>query len=350
MTIFPGVKYTLEHRWKTDDAWYTCGVILEDGKHLRVKFEEEEGASKTTENDEVFSISDFSNQEQIDAFRNKFRPVSAPIEDNECAKVIQGMIVCAAYSDDGNYRYFDAVVDAVCYKEHSPEKCVCKYLLFWKHGPGEGNITKTNLQDICLIRHGAVDPILADFTKLVKEKLKGDFSQFILIPKSSSFLSKSNETSDKSQEFGSARQNSQVGFHEGKGRFWSELIDQERDVGGLEEIGCHHYLILENLEKDLCPNVMTEFIHQQTSIAIHAYVFPSLAVETYARGAVVVDSRSKLKRLYEFISNPNHFIISLSGRPWVIAEDTFWIGTFDINLRSLQPKFEAFKYLEHFFI
>lgn len=85
-------------------------------------------------------------------------------------------------------------------------------------------------------------------------------------------------------------------------------------MGGVKDTGFHHYIILENLEKNLSPVLMTEFIHEHTSITAQAYVFLSLSAETYARGALVLNSKSKLKRIYEFINNPNHFIVSSSGR------------------------------------
>ncbi|XP_076884280.1 uncharacterized protein LOC143533343 isoform X2 [Bidens hawaiensis] len=56
----------------------------------------------------------------------------------------------------------------------------------------------------------------------------------------------------------------------------------------------------------------------------------------------MVDSETKLKRICDFINNPNHFITSFSGRPWVIAEENLRSGTFNTNLRKLQPKCESY--------
>lgn len=86
-------------------------------------------------------------------------------------------------------------------------------------------------------------------------------------------------------------------------------------MGGVKETESHHFIILENLEKDLSPVLMKDFIYEQTSIPTHTYVFQSLSNEPYARGVIIVDSKQKLKRIHEFISNPNHFIVStFSGR------------------------------------
>ncbi|XP_076935070.1 uncharacterized protein LOC143601571 [Bidens hawaiensis] len=87
---------------------------------------------------------------------------------------------------------------------------------------------------------------------------------------------------------------------------------------------------------------MMDFIHEHTSITAQTCVLPSLLLETYARGAIMVDSKTKLKRICDFINNPNHFITSFSGRPWVIAEVDLRSGVFNTNLQSLQPKYESY--------
>ncbi|XP_023752138.1 uncharacterized protein LOC111900487 [Lactuca sativa] len=329
------VIYNLDYRSKNDDAWYTSGVVLENGKRLRVKLED----FKSGDADEVFSMGNFSKHDELEEFLRRFRPVSVPVEENECSTVVEGMTVCATYKGDGSVRYFDAIVDGVCYKEHKPEKCVCTYLLCWKHGPGEGTVTAENIVDVCFIKSGAPDPRVTDFAKLVMEKLS---SQSSLIPKTP-FLSRktsSNQTFNKLQEFSGDGDSCFSGFSEEKGRFKTELIDQDRDMGGVKETESHHFIILENLEKDLSPVLMKDFIYEQTSIPTHTYVFQSLSNEPYARGIIIVDSKQKLKRIHEFISNPNHFIVStFSGRPWVIAEDMLRAETFNI-MQILQPKSE----------
>lgn len=89
----------------------------------------------------------------------------------------------------------------VCYKEHTPEKCLCTYLLFWQHGPEEGNTTVSNLDDIYFIKHGPVDPTVVNFANLAKEKIEKGSFEFTLIPKNPLLFHKasSNETITKSQ-------------------------------------------------------------------------------------------------------------------------------------------------------
>ncbi|KAJ9560723.1 hypothetical protein OSB04_005883 [Centaurea solstitialis] len=340
------VSYNLDYRSKKDEAWYTAAVLLEDdgkGKQLRVKFRDFEDSCF----DEVFSIADFSTKSELQEFLPRFRRVSVPIEDNECSRVISGMIVCATYKGDGSVRFFDAIVDDVRYKEHTPEKCLCTYLLVWQHGPAEGNITATSIEDICLIVPGAVDPQVIDFAKIVKKKLGLVYKRPFLSRKTSS-----DETLDELQasspmqtfclqfltfflDLDSAGYSSYVEFSKGfvlcKLRFLN-LSDFRTYfvLFGKDRVG-------KLLSSNLSPSSMMEFLHVHTSITPQAYVFPSLSVETYARGAVMVDSREKLKRIYDFLSNPNHCIVSSSGRPWVIAEAMLRTGTFDTNLQSCMP-------------
>ncbi|XP_076935706.1 uncharacterized protein LOC143602510 [Bidens hawaiensis] len=113
-------------------------------------------------------------------------------------------------------------------------------------------------------------------------------------------------------------------------------------MGGTKMIDCHHYVLLENLDKDLCPLLMMEFIREHTSITAQTCVFPSLFGEIYARGAIMVDSSTKLKRIYDFVNDPSHLITSFSGRPWITAKENLRSGTFNTNLQSLQPKYENY--------
>ncbi|MFS8017682.1 putative SAWADEE domain-containing protein [Helianthus anomalus] len=50
---------------------------------------------------------------KIKHFLHRFCPVSKPVEDYECSRLVQGMFVCANYRKD-EAMYFDAVVDVVC--------------------------------------------------------------------------------------------------------------------------------------------------------------------------------------------------------------------------------------------
>ncbi|EOX93547.1 Coated vesicle membrane protein-like [Theobroma cacao] len=92
---------------------------------------------------------------------------------------------------------------------------------------------------------------------------------------------------------------------------------QDTDVGGDKKC---QMILVQNLVKELSSSTVLEFIHKQTSIASQAYIFPSLPWESYTNGVIVLDCRKDLEQLFGFLDNPNHFVVSSNGRPWVAAE------------------------------
>lgn len=102
----------------------------------------------------------------------------------------------------------------------------------------------------------------------------------------------------------------------GNSRICHEANRQDKDLGGsnMRESGIHHFILIENLEKDLSPSSIMEFIHKQTSISAEAYIFPNLSSESFTRGAIVVECKEKLKKMYDFLNNPDHIVTSSRGR------------------------------------
>lgn len=86
---------------------------------------------------------------------------------------------------------------------------------------------------------------------------------------------------------------------------------QDNDVGGDKNL---YIILLQNLEKELSPLTVSEFIRKQTSIAVLVHIFPSLPWEPYTNGVIVLASKKDLEQLFNFLQNPNHFIVSLNGR------------------------------------
>ncbi|XP_059661271.1 uncharacterized protein LOC132307501 [Cornus florida] len=109
-------------------------------------------------------------------------------------------------------------------------------------------------------------------------------------------------------------------------------------MNGTEETGGQRFILIENLEIDLSPLSIMEFIHKHTSISPLAYVFPSLSSESFARGAIVLDCKKKHKNVYQFLDNHDHVITSTKGRPWVVSENSLRHGTFRTTFGSLMPK------------
>ena len=86
---------------------------------------------------------------------------------------------------------------------------------------------------------------------------------------------------------------------------------EDADFGG---VGNYYTILLENVEKELSPSTIIEFIHRQTSITAQAYVLPSLSSEGYTRSVIVLDFQKDLEDLCGFLNNPDHFIVSSKGR------------------------------------
>lgn len=90
-----------------------------------------------------------------------------------------------------------------------------------------------------------------------------------------------------------------------------DLQDIDIEIG---RDGYHYIILLENLEKELSPSTVIEFLHQKTRITTQAYIFPSLPSELSTQGAIMLDSKKNLEDLSDFLSNPDHIIVSSKGR------------------------------------
>lgn len=89
----------------------------------------------------------------------------------------------------------------------------------------------------------------------------------------------------------------------------SEKDEHDMDIGGVP-----YMLLVENLEKGISPFTIMEFIHQHVAISCQASVWPSKSSESYTRGIIMIDSKSNLDKLSDFLENPDHIIISSKGR------------------------------------
>jgi hypothetical protein len=280
--------------------------------------------------------------------------------------VIEGMTVCASFAfGPDEIKFYDAVVEAVNYVDHSyakeEEECLCTFLLFWQHGPNEGNVTSASIADITLIRHfSGAHSTLTSFVKIAKEKvkvasctsgsvwdanaltlktIKTEKEDSPMLTGKSSLCQNGLQVKDGvrgSSGFLPAKEDTGL---TGKIRKYHKGHLQDKDLGGstVEETGMHHFILVENLERDLSPSSIMEFIHKQTSISAQAYVFPNLSSESYTRGAIVVECKEKLKKIYEFLNNPDHIVTSSRRRPWVITEKLLRCGTFSTTVGSLMP-------------
>ncbi|KAL5730673.1 hypothetical protein ACHQM5_003470 [Ranunculus cassubicifolius] len=232
--------------------------------------------------------------------------------------------------------------------EKGEEVCTCKFVLYWLHGPNERTKTLTKIEHICLIRSetAETDLTLAPFLNLSRDKLKMasqccnvSTCQHKPTPQhreSKAGLKKKTKSSKKPVRTTGRFKGIPFslllsGFDEVK-RInvfltggW-ENTEQDKDLGGkfcLTEnngVSGSHFILIENLEKDLSPSTIVDFINNQVSVHSQAQLFPSLSFEPYARGVIVVDSQEELQKLADFLDNPAHIISSSRGRPWVITE------------------------------
>lgn len=104
----PPSDYDVEFRSLSDDAWYSVCTVL-DGEKLTLKYQ-----NFSDDDDSIFEVKNFKTLEELERLEDRFRPISAQLQDNECHKVVGGVVVCASHSFDGSdNRFYDAVVDDV---------------------------------------------------------------------------------------------------------------------------------------------------------------------------------------------------------------------------------------------
>ena len=98
-------------------------------------------------------------------------------------------------------------------------------------------------------------------------------------------------------------------------------IDEDIDLGSGYLPQSHadtkdnfYFIWIENLQKDISPENIVDFLSHRTSIFCEALVFPSFCSEFYAWDVIFVDNRSKIEKICNFLHNPSHVIMSSRGR------------------------------------
>ncbi|KAF6153811.1 hypothetical protein GIB67_001044 [Kingdonia uniflora] len=352
------LKVDYQHK---DKAWYSIDLALQH-ETLVVKY-----VHFDEDFDDHFNPKDFKNLEELEEFKERFRSNALQMQDHQCKKVLEGMSVCAShvYIDD-EIKFYDAVIDSRTYNSHKrskgKEECRCSFTVLWQEGLHAGTKTVTTVEHICLPQPGDAlqNQALAAFFKICREKLE------LRVPpgfemnsganisvsengtrrdRTRSLTVENESTPPKSQETKSSmrltsRQQT-VKERNGKRNY------QDVDLGGspvatehLRETPKCLFIMIENLDKDISPSHIVDFVYKHTSIICQVRIFPSLTTEIYARGILGVDSEGKLQKLFEFLDNPAHLILSSRGRPWVISEKKFWTGTVAATLGSWMTDLE----------
>ncbi|KAF5204367.1 Sawadee protein [Thalictrum thalictroides] len=295
-----------------DEAWYPVRLVLQ-GETLIVKY-----CDFSNEFNDRYKAEDFKDSKELEGFTRRFRPPAIQLQDNQCQKVVQGMTICASYVDGNDVKYYDAVVESVTFKDHkfeNEEVCTCTFGIIWLNGQKTaGNRTDIVAAHICILQPERTpkNRTLLSFLKISKEKLKVDSGR-------------SGSSYDQNTDLG--------------GR--SGLVEDLRETPGC------HFMLIENLEKDLSPLTIVDFVKKHVSITSQAQVFSSLSMEAFTRGIIVVESQEELQKLYNFIDNPAHMIISSRGRPWVVSEKKLRCGARNGNLTMLSEIWPWNKSLEN---
>lgn len=327
-------KYDLEHRYKGDDSWYGVLVTVDEkNETMTVKFEGYEDNF-----DVKFDVKEFKTKEEIEEFGGRFRSVSPQLQDDECGSVKEGMIVCAACNAFGedDMLFYDAVVEAIHNENHSfhngVEECLCSFILSWLHGPKKDCLTRSGIEGICIIKDTTtqVDPRLASFLKLANQKLRkssckststseqdNSASKGLSRTKRVRYLSSPQKSDSTFKRISSAKNVVDVGCTT-EATDYSRRWDHDKDLGG--QCSNYHVMLVENLERNLLPSSLRDFIHEHTSVWSQAYISPCPSYMTYARGSIVVDCEEKLQKINLFLDNPTHLVVSSKGRPMVISE------------------------------
>ncbi|KAF3685219.1 hypothetical protein FXO37_00839 [Capsicum annuum] len=274
--------------------------------------------------DVIFGAGEFKSKEEVDEMVKRFRSVSPQLQDSECGRLKEGMVVCVGCNAFGgdDMLFYDAVIEAIHNVDHSfcngKEECLCTFVISWLHGPKKGYLDNTRIEGLCIIKGVAeVGPKIVPFLKLVNRNFG----------KSSCMLTSASKY-EKTASEGSSCENEGT-----KIRKYSRLWEDDKDLG--RQCPSYHLLLIENLERNLLPSSFRNFIHEHTSVSVQAYIFPSPSMQ-YASGIIVVDCEEKRQKILQFLDNPAHFIVSSIGRPLVVTERNLrhdminmWSGSYE---------------------
>ncbi|XP_038703995.1 uncharacterized protein LOC120000158 isoform X3 [Tripterygium wilfordii] len=331
------MDYEVEFRSYTDNAWYSVRLVFE-GEKLTVKYR-----NFSDDQDDVFEPGGFNSLEELEEFQGRFRPVSPQLQDSECHKVVKGMVVCAAYTFNPNdVRFYDAIVDEVVPRKHSfengGEECRCTFILLWQSA---GCLSSNNIESMCLIQQNAqLNPMVSSFLEIARKKYgfvshmdnpirvsssplkrKSTFAERLQQGKKCAKRSPSKIHPSKDLPLGFIAKETQDSWKTGKIGNHYERIEQDADIGGCNRC---HVVLINNLDKELSPSTIMEFIHKQTLVSIYAHVLPSSLSETFTSALIVSDCKENLEKLCEFLESPDHIITSARGRPWVVTQKFSW--------------------------
>ncbi|CAN1781305.1 hypothetical protein LINPERHAP1_LOCUS15395 [Linum perenne] len=308
--------YNLEFHCMTDDAWYNVCAIFDHNK-LTVKYEGFDDAD-----DDLFEPQRFSSLAQIEEFKSRFRPISHQLQDWECLKLTKGMTVCVSHSfNDNDNLFYDGAIDDVIRKKHSfvngEERCMCRFVVVWTHGPVKGQWHTKQIENICIVQSDSeLDPAVASFLEVARQHREGDcfksssffnssFTSFLMEITSLPTLLNSKSISCK-------------GYPEGLN--FGMIILETESSGDDADIGGRYAILIENMEIGISPSTLEQFIKEQISVLVETHALGSLFHETSTRAVIVVKSEQEYQQLCNFLDSPAHFVTCWTGRPLVVTD------------------------------
>ncbi|WOK95234.1 hypothetical protein Cni_G03941 [Canna indica] len=303
----------LDFRSLSDDAWYSVRLVVEGKAALRVMY-----CNFSSDLDEMYHGDGFAALREVEDFKTRFRVPSTQLQDEDCWRVNKGTVVCASHTfGETDVRFYDAIVDSVMRSGHvnvdGESICRCTFMVRWQHGPLTGETTPTTVQDICLVQSRSpqnltLDKFLEFSRKRFAIRSKPTNVQTIKRNKEP-ILDVSNAKDTK----GTSHQSSGLEM-----RFPNVEEPLAKPIN--PEANCLG-LWIDNLEKDLCPDIMTDFIYEHTSIHVQLELSQSIIPAMCHGGVVTVKTEKQAKRLIDFLLDSAHIVISSKGRPWFFKED-----------------------------
>ncbi|CAN1781306.1 hypothetical protein LINPERHAP1_LOCUS15395 [Linum perenne] len=278
--------YNLEFHCMTDDAWYNVCAIFDHNK-LTVKYEGFDDAD-----DDLFEPQRFSSLAQIEEFKSRFRPISHQLQDWECLKLTKGMTVCVSHSfNDNDNLFYDGAIDDVIRKKHSfvngEERCMCRFVVVWTHGPVKGQWHTKQIENICIVQSDSeLDPAVASFLEVARQHREGNVDVKV-----------------------QSRNELEI-LH-------LPLLESSGDDA---DIGGRYAILIENMEIGISPSTLEQFIKEQISVLVETHALGSLFHETSTRAVIVVKSEQEYQQLCNFLDSPAHFVTCWTGRPLVVTD------------------------------
>lgn len=111
--------------------------------------------------------------------------------------------------------------------------------------------------------------------------------------------------------------------------------DSKESIKDEDVKGLFHFLLVENLEKDILPSNALKAVHKVSSGAITVYIWPSLEYETMRRGYIFYQDSKAAEAAYLNFSAGKFIVVSSKGRPWVVSRvrrhKLDWIQPYNIR-------------------